>query len=360
MWFPTPHTLKDWIAQSQKHQAWSIKVMTEAFRRDNRMVSFAVHLFIDAFPSGWMKAVMDCRRVPKPAYFSLRESLSPVIISLRSDRTAYFSFEKFTCEVWAVNDSQHVYQNAEIRLQILYNREILFSVKSKTNIPVCKSICAGVLTFPLLKVKVRTNLHLKAALCTDKGKVLNLNTHEFTVFPKLNPITAPAASPASAVIFIPSYGEYLKKKKSIHKHVSMGGRAVFGMLPENNYVIAGHTVQIMKFSMNDRLFVSCDTGHALVEDFLPDDFKLFFNDEKKRIAPFTGTFICASRLISILTSGEARSHFNRNDTDTSYVPVPVAAELKHGAGSFVFCQIDLKRIIRHNPVARIFYDRLFT
>ena len=41
--------------------------MTEAFRRDDRMNTFAIHLFIDAFPAGWMKTIMDVERHPKPA-----------------------------------------------------------------------------------------------------------------------------------------------------------------------------------------------------------------------------------------------------------------------------------------------------
>ncbi|MBP3360909.1 MAG: hypothetical protein J6N52_08660 [Clostridia bacterium] len=48
--------------------AFAPQIMTEAFRRDNRMISNAIHLFIDAWPSGWMKTIMDCRRNPKPAY----------------------------------------------------------------------------------------------------------------------------------------------------------------------------------------------------------------------------------------------------------------------------------------------------
>ena len=63
--------------------------MTEAFRRDDRMVSNAIHLFIDAWPSGWMKSIMDCKRIPKQAYFAYRDALAPLLVSLRTDRFAY-------------------------------------------------------------------------------------------------------------------------------------------------------------------------------------------------------------------------------------------------------------------------------
>ena len=88
LWFETQHTLADWVARSQAHQAWATRLMTEAFRRDRRMNSFAIHLFIDAFPAGWMKAIMDCERRPKPAYFAYRDASTPLAVDLRGDRTA--------------------------------------------------------------------------------------------------------------------------------------------------------------------------------------------------------------------------------------------------------------------------------
>ncbi|MDD5707782.1 MAG: glycoside hydrolase family 2 TIM barrel-domain containing protein, partial [Kiritimatiellae bacterium] len=93
MWFDTPHSLPEWSRASQAHQAWATRLMTEAFRRDTRMNSCAIHLFIDAFPSGWMKSIMDVERQPKPAYFAYREALTPLLVSMRTDRLAYFGGE---------------------------------------------------------------------------------------------------------------------------------------------------------------------------------------------------------------------------------------------------------------------------
>ena len=61
MFFDTQRTVTNWVAASRRHQAWATRIMTEAFRRDNRMNSIAIHLFIDAWPSGWMKANMRRR-----------------------------------------------------------------------------------------------------------------------------------------------------------------------------------------------------------------------------------------------------------------------------------------------------------
>ena len=104
MWFDTQHTLAGWVAASQAHQARMTRLMTEAFRRDSRMISSAIHLFIDAFPSGWMKAIMDVERQPKPAYFAYREALTPLMANLRTDRFAFFSGELVALEAWVCND----------------------------------------------------------------------------------------------------------------------------------------------------------------------------------------------------------------------------------------------------------------
>ena len=69
--YDTQDTLAGWIEESQKHQAHANTLMTDAYRRDSRMISSVIHLFIDAWPSGWMKTIMDCERNPKKAYFPL-------------------------------------------------------------------------------------------------------------------------------------------------------------------------------------------------------------------------------------------------------------------------------------------------
>ncbi len=88
MWFDRQSTLRGWVDASRAHQAWVIRLMTEAFRRDARMNSFAVHLFIDAWPAGWMKTILDTERTPKPAFFAYRDALAPILVSLRTDRFA--------------------------------------------------------------------------------------------------------------------------------------------------------------------------------------------------------------------------------------------------------------------------------
>ena len=97
--------MEDWVRESHKFQAFATKIMTESFRRNPNMVSNAIHLFIDAWPAGWMKTIMDCKRIPKPSYFAYRDSLEPVMLSLRTDRFTYFEGETVSVESYICNDT---------------------------------------------------------------------------------------------------------------------------------------------------------------------------------------------------------------------------------------------------------------
>ncbi|UUZ97361.1 hypothetical protein LJK87_20705 [Paenibacillus sp. P25] len=86
-WYAEQRTLRGWIQASQKHQCLATKLMTDAWRRRaDLVVSTAVHLLIDAWPAGWMKALVGVDRIPKPAYFTYKACLEPIRVNLRCDR----------------------------------------------------------------------------------------------------------------------------------------------------------------------------------------------------------------------------------------------------------------------------------
>ena len=98
-------TLAEWVAASQRHQAWGFAQMTEAFRRRaDLMVSTMVHLSIDAWPAGWLKSIVSVDRRPKPAYFSYADSLTPLAVNLRTDRRQLYGGERLQVEAWVLND----------------------------------------------------------------------------------------------------------------------------------------------------------------------------------------------------------------------------------------------------------------
>ena len=105
-WYQEQNTMEDWIRESQRYQARATTLMTDAFRRRADIISHtAIHLLIDAWPSGWMKTLVDCEREPKRAYFAYRDSLVPVRMNFYCPRTYVYAGEKVPVEVWLLNDS---------------------------------------------------------------------------------------------------------------------------------------------------------------------------------------------------------------------------------------------------------------
>ncbi|HUT43172.1 MAG TPA: glycoside hydrolase family 2 TIM barrel-domain containing protein, partial [Desulfobacterales bacterium] len=161
--YDTQNSVEDWIEASQEHQKRSLKMMTETFRRNNDMVTFAVHLFIDAWPSGWMKTIMDCERQPKKGYFAYRNALSPLLPSIRTDRTKFFAGEKVRMEAWISNDLLKVPEGISFHYQLECDSEIIFAQKTKAEIEICKSTFQGYIEFDAPEVIERKTMTVRVA-----------------------------------------------------------------------------------------------------------------------------------------------------------------------------------------------------
>jgi hypothetical protein len=103
--------------------------------------------------------------------------------------------------------------------------------------------------------------------------------------------------------------------------------------------------------MNARHFVSRATGHPLVADFRPTDFRFWYDDRAGYVTPFLATTLSAPGWTPILTSGNGA-------WSGGWGPALAAAEKNHGAGRVRICQLDLANRVAGNPVARIFAARL--
>ena len=116
--YDTPNGMEEWIEKSQTYQAFATAMMTEAFRRNREMISNAIHLFIDAWPSGWMKTIMDCKRNPQKAYFAYKNALELILISLRTDRFTVTSGEAVRVETILCNDTNRAEDNVSMHYEV--------------------------------------------------------------------------------------------------------------------------------------------------------------------------------------------------------------------------------------------------
>lgn len=374
MWYNTQHSLNDWIEASQDYQAWAVKFVAESFRRDPRMVSFAVHLFIDAWPAGWMKSIMDVDRQPKKAYFAYRKALEPLMVSLRSDRNQFFAGEKTEIEAWVCNDLNSIPAGYQLKYQVEKDGKVVFANQAAAQILVNSSKFQGFVRWKTPDVSSRTAYTLRIVLADEKGESKYQNKFEFEVFPKppeskkkifvigksdgkAEQLVRQAGCLKAAlietadVIIIDDFAKYAEAANDVNNLVNTGKTAIFLELGAAQYNIANSVVSVEKTSMGDYYFVSPQTGHPLVKNFKPFDFRYWYDGKKKLIEPLLAYTVSAPGWNPVLSSGATNWIGDRGS-------VMAAGELKYGKGVFRICEVELIDRVDFNPTALIFLNNL--
>lgn len=374
MWYNTPGSIEQWVQTSQDYQAWATKFTTESFRRDPRMVSIAIHLFIDAWPAGWMKTIMDVDRQPKKAYFAYRDALEPLMVSLRSDRSHFYSGEKTAFEIWIANDLNLADEGYSLHYQMEKDGEILFANSIPAKIPVNSSQFQGFVRYEVPEVNERTSILLRSALKDQDGKSVYQNEFPFEVFPEPRTtntsvyifgdkqdlaaeiidqagIVEARSAKKADVLIIDDFSNYLNEKRQIDRMVHSGKKLLFLELAEGTYEIGGTEVVVSKTEMGDYYFVSPQSGHPMTDAYEPYDFRFWHDNKKEYITPLLSHNMSAPEWTPILTSGF--SNWVKDEGKALAV-----AELKYGKGTFRICEVLLKNRFQTNPVARDFFFQI--
>lgn len=306
-------TIEDWVKESQQYQAFATQIMTEAFRRNPNMISNAIHLFIDAWPSGWMKTIMDCKRNPKPAYFAYRNALEPVMLSLRTDRFTYYEGEEVSIETYICNDSQLESDNLTVRYELYCNNKLILSQNKKAKTTACDVNYVSNCCFTIDKVDDRQKYILVAILIDGDNKEITHNSIEVEVF----------------------------RDTKVNENDNI---VLIEKLEEGEYEIAGETVTVKNCGMLPLHFVSRKTGHSAVEEFEPKDFSYWYDKSEDMITPIINATFKADGFTPILISGNQDDNGNWEQT--------LACGVKEYDGKkYVICQVDLRT---ENPVAKRF------
>ena len=371
--YETPRTLAAWAESSQRHQAEAIRLMTESFRRNRRMVSFAVHLFIDAFPAGWMKAIMDCERRPKPAYFAYQRALSPVMASLRTDRLHIWNDETLSVEVWGCNDRSRDVP-AVLRYEVSAGGTVFRRGEMPVTLPASDSLYLGSVE-TALPPGVTGPVTVAAQLVSPDGEVLYANDLQIKATGRLPAAQGTAAVPpegiraqalcealgirreslddtrGQTVILLDSYDQYDRRREALDARVAAGSRLVMLALPDGEYRFGETACRVKTSCMMPMNFVSRDTGHRFVRGFAPDDFRYWYDPAADRIEPILEQTFTADGCREILTSGNT-------DAGGRWGRALAAGEMPYGQGSFVLCLLKLDGRTPHNPAAARFARRL--
>lgn len=316
--YDTQDTMEDWVRESHEFQAFATKMMTEAFRRDNNLISNAIHLFIDAWPSGWMKTIMDCKRIPKKAFFAYRDALLPLMISLRTDRFTYTAGEEISIECFVCNDTNKENNNFSIAYE-LYNKDgIVLSGKAPAVVKNSTNEYSSEAVFTIDSVNDREVFTLRAVLLDENNQPVCENSVNIEVFEDVD-----VPENDNVIIINPEIG---------------------------THTIAGETVTVKECGMLPLHFASRKTGHESVAEFKPKDFSYWYNKEADMITPILTKTFTADGFTPILISG------NKN-SDNKWVPVLACAEKEFEGKKYIICTVDLRT---ENPIAKRFLKNLLS
>lgn len=304
----TPDTMEEWVEATQDHQAFAMKVMTEAYRRDPRMVSTALHLFIDAYPSGWLKTIMDFKRNPKKAFFTSRDALAPLMISIRSDRFTYYAGEQVSIETYVCNDTNApAPDGAKLVYELYKEGQMCMHGQMPAVYAPCTASYVANIEFCAPDTEDRCDCTLKAYLIAADGTTLADQSFDFTVF-------ADVEMPEnSETVFITS-------------------------LTNGTHEIAGETVKVTPVPYGDMTyFLSRKTGHPAVEEFGAKDFRMWYDKKLDRLSPLATQCFTADGFRPVLIC------------NGSFNPRIVVGEKWYEGKRYVICLAELRE---ENPVAK--------
>ncbi len=348
-YYDTQDNLEDWVMESHKHQAFGTKVQTEAFRRDPNMITFALHLFIDAWPSGWMKTVVDCNRDPKPAFFTYRDALTPLMVSIRNDRKTYFEGEDIRIECFLCNDTHERANGHKLMMELLdQNGKPVLSGEYDAAFSENSSFLQGDIAFIAPKADVRTAYTLRVILKDACGNVCHYADEDIEIFP-----AEALAAPTAEIIT----GDTFLAAPAIYTEMARNGRTVIVEdLQPGTYTIDGNEVRVKACGMRPLHFVSRKTDHPLVEDFTPYDFRLWYDDREDMMTPILRYTFLGDHMKPILISGNS---LKGSAWGQKLFPAYAAAEMQIGQGKLIISELILKNHLK-NPVALSFRNRLYT
>ncbi|MFV0502442.1 MAG: sugar-binding domain-containing protein [Lachnospirales bacterium] len=359
-WYKEQNTMNDWINASQLHQSNATKLMTDAFRRRGDLINHtAIHLLIDAWPSGWMKTLVDFKRTPKPAYFAYKEALIPLKLNLYTGRNYAYSDETVPIETWILNDT-YTNEDLTIHVEVWEGKNKTLAFEEKVHIEEATSKCYGVVPVTFnkgdatiigalvdetgeiihkeeIKIKVYKRPKIKKKL-----KVLGTDANKMADIYNLNVTDLNANEDLSLLIS----GTKKEDLEIMEKHLADGSNILW-LLPEEEINI--------DLNIGNVKTKSCGELFYVVQDKKDEDLSMLYNDEKKYIDA-TAKFIIETEI----TGEDLIYTYKKNGFNGSVGPkehLPFLKKCKVGNGTLHISSLSLKgRIGFNGGLDKIFTD----
>lgn len=188
------HTAADWISRSQEQQTDFTKTLTEVWRRRRDTVAgyFYFHL-IDPGPLAWPKAIVDCDRRPKPAYYALMHASRSLRVNIDSDRARFHGAEPIDgFSVWIYNDTASDFTGTLRAFVVDDARNVLAAKQLPAKAGVYESVRLPQFTFAAPTVREDRRMRIVAVLVRADGNVADWDETGIKVFaPRLGPADTP-------------------------------------------------------------------------------------------------------------------------------------------------------------------------
>ena len=378
LWYETPRGGVDaWVEKSHSYQKQALRLVGESFRRDNLCVTCAVHLFIDAFPSNWMKTIMDYHRKPKGGYFGIKEAFAPLAVSLRIDRFSWYPGETLEAETWVANDTSLQSDRHTLHYEIKdETNTLLASGGQAAAIQSCRADYQGSISFTVpADIDRRSILDIVLTLLDEQGKAVHQSQQKITAFPRpqasevsVFPITGKETHEAerivnflgcktvsfidqATVLLCDDPAVFTEQKDALLDAVREGARLVLLTLPVGRHRFGDTEFEVIETGMSERHTLSRDTGHSVVQGLEENDLRFLHNEDLGYISPFCRSCILpAEGLRPILTTGTGNSGFGGPQ---EWVPAVAAGEITLGKGTVRICQLDLGNRVSTNSSAGV-------
>ncbi|MBQ4629403.1 MAG: hypothetical protein IJB70_00225 [Clostridia bacterium] len=384
MFFDTPKTMSEWVEASQTHQAEAMNLMTRAYRRYKRMVSYAYFHFADAYPDGWMKAMIDFEGTPKKAFWEYRSASAPIMADLRYDRFKVFSGETINVEARVCNDIDEVLKDYEVCYQAFLDGELLSCGKTKLDINPCDVHFVGYIPVEIPKYTERKVLTVQLGVTDAQGCIVNTYEIKIDVFPakektRLKDICFVGKCEAlkksvreefdvilisldeakeDSVIFVTDLEEYEAHKDKIDFIVKSGAKIIFHILPEGETKIFDTDVLVRKCSVKKFNFVKFNPDTDITSDFIKGDVRYWYNESCDYMTPIIGETFEAEGYEDILYSAHRTGEKTRENPQGAWTKTLVLARKACENGMVYICQASFENRIASNPVARIIFERI--
>ncbi|MCS7459770.1 glycoside hydrolase family 2 [Paenibacillus doosanensis] len=374
-WFGEQHSMHSWIEASQQHQCLATKLMTDAWRRrTDLVVSTAIHLLIDAWPAGWMKALVGADRIPKPAYFTYKQCLEPVRVNLRCDRLKVYEGETMEIEAWLLNDTDQSYEGCRIIATLRDGQRDYGSYEMTCDLPQTSSRYAGTIRFSVPPTAERQPFFIDAALIDEHGAELNAERFRFEAFARMRrlqpkPVRASYLDSESEVlcslldlesssyeeddaqdgaIIVSTKEAFVRHRTSLLEKVRHGATAMFILgrpVSTSNHTcweLEGGEIKTAKYKEVYTLGVNANRPE--LQWMKHDDFAYFYNLQNDRLDGISHSHLLGEGLEPIVFS-----YTTQGESDGQKRKLPIIAEKKVGKGRIYAVCFPLSGRVGFNP-----------